>query len=238
VESFLKQINLLNCLLLAGIVAFGYFVLLPILTREAKVTLSPAAPKTAEQKKEAAEQAVNPPLQEYAVVAEKNLFHPERIIPAKKETVAIPKPEFVLYGALVTDSVSIAYLVDKKAVRSTPGRGKRQVALKLGETLSGYTLKEVLTDRAVLVHGDDRIEVMVISPEGKKDRGAIASATAPVASVPMMSPPLSPTTSTSVPMVAPPAGTPQMAPSMTPSDSMAQPPATGSSRMRSRALPR
>ena len=233
--SFLKQINLLNCLLLTGIVAFGYFVLLPILTREAKVTLSPAASKTAEQKKEAAEQAVNPPVQEYAVVAEKNVFHPERLIPAKKEEIAVPRPEFVLYGTLVTDNVSIAYLSDKKSVRTTPGRGKRQVALKPGETLSGYTLKEVLSDRAVLVHGDDRIEIMVISPENKKDRGATGSATNPAGSVPMVPPPLSPTTS--VPMMAQPAGTPMTAPSMTPSDSMAQPPATGSSR-RSRALPR
>ena len=135
-----------------------------------------------------AEQPVIPPLQEYAVIAEKNLFHPDRIIPPeKKAEIAVPRPEFVLYGTLIADNVSIAYMSDKKAVRTTPGRGKRQVGLKLGETLSGYTLKEVFSDRVVMVRGDDRIEIRVISPENKKDR--IVETTSPTQqTIPTMMP--------------------------------------------------
>ncbi len=181
----MKQINLLNCILLAGILAFGFFILLPILTKEVRVPISRATPKVAEQQKEAAEQAINPPLQEYAMVAEKNLFHPDRIIPSKKEEIVIPKPEFILYGTLITDNVSIAYMSDKKAARTTPGRGQRQTSLKIGETMSGYTLREVLHDRVVMVNGDNRIEVKVISPGSKKDRGATGGATAPVAPAPI-----------------------------------------------------
>jgi len=114
---------------------------------------------------------VHPPAQEYAVIAEHNLFHPDRIIPAeKKAEVVVPRPDFILYGILIADNVSIAYINDKKTVRTTPGRGKRQISLKIGEALSGYTLKQVLLDKVVMVRGDDTIEVRVIDPGSKKER--------------------------------------------------------------------
>jgi len=124
----------------------------------------------AQRKDQGSEQIGNPPIQEYAVVAEKNLFHPERIIPVVKKEAEVPRPDFILYGTLIAEDVRIAYLSDKKVPRSTPGRGKRQTALKRGETLSGYTLMEVLTDRVIFVRGDDRIELRV-ADSVKKDRG-------------------------------------------------------------------
>jgi hypothetical protein len=189
IQSLLKQINLLNGILLTGILAFGYFVLWPIFTGDIKVPLSPAAAKVSEQKKvEPAEQPANPPLQEYAVVAEKNLFHPDRIIPAKKDEIAVPRPEFALYGTLITDKISIAYISDSKAPRTTPGRGERQTGLKIGETMSGYTLKEVLHDHVVMVHGDDRIEVTIVAHDNKKKRSATETATQKPAQAPMPQP--------------------------------------------------
>jgi len=223
----MRHINLLNCILLTGILAFGYFVLQPIFTKEVKVPLSPTKQKVADQQKEVAEQAINPPLQGYAVVAETNLFHPDRIIPTKKVEIVIPRPEFVLYGTLIADKVSIAYMSDKKAVHTTLGRGQRQTSLKIGETVSGYTLREVLHDRVVMVNGENRIEVKVISPGSKKDRGATGSATAPGAVGPML-----PTTP--APMMSPSAGAPQMAPSMTPSAAPAPIPGTGGTAIRTR----
>ncbi len=169
----LRQITVLNCILLVCILVFAYFILVPMFTGEVRVpSASSAAVKGAElEKEQAAAPVVNPPMQDYAVIPEKNLFHPDRIIPVeKKGEVTIPRPEFVLYGTLIVDNIRIAYLNDKKALRTTPGRGKRQVALKVGETLSGYTLKEVLPDGAVLARGDDRMVLKVISPENKTER--------------------------------------------------------------------
>jgi len=169
----LRQITMLNCILPVCILAFAYFFLVPISKVDVRVpSSSSAAAKAAELKKEQiADQNVNPPqVQDYSVIAEKNLFHPDRIISVEKKEVTIPKPEFVLYGTLVVDNVRIAYLSDTKAPRTTPGRGKRQVGLKIGETLSGYTLKEVLPDRALMVRGVDVVELKVISPANKKDR--------------------------------------------------------------------
>jgi type II secretory pathway component PulC len=174
-QSLLKQITLLNCILVAGILALGYFVLLPAFTKEVKVVVKAATPLAAEQKKSAAVEPPNPPLQDYAVVAEKNLFHPERIIPVIKVVVEVPRPEFVLYGTLIANNVSIAYISDSKVPRTTPGRGQRQTGLKIGETMSGYTLKEVLPDRVVMVHGDDRIEVNVTASKKKRSSSETAA---------------------------------------------------------------
>ena len=175
--SILRQITVLYCILLVCILAFAYFILAPIFTVDVKVpsASSAAVEAVGPEKEQAAEPVVNPPMQDYAVIPEKNLFHPDRIIPVEKKEVTIPRPEFVLYGTLIVDDVRIAYLSDKKAPRTTPGRGERQVGLKVGETLSGYTLKEVLPDAAVLARDDDRIELKIISPENKKNRGAAES---------------------------------------------------------------
>jgi len=53
-------------------------------------------------------------MQDYAVIPEKNLFHPDRIIPVEKKEVTIPRPEFVLYGTLIVDDVRIAISATKK----------------------------------------------------------------------------------------------------------------------------
>ena len=105
------------------------------------------------------------------MIAEENLFHPERKIPAEKKVEqALPKPEFVLYGTLITDDIKLAYLEDRKAPYNTPGRGKRQTVLKIGDTMSSFTVKEIDTDKVVMVRGEDRIEVNVIDP-AKPKRG-------------------------------------------------------------------
>ncbi|HTZ18066.1 MAG TPA: hypothetical protein VMB78_06460 [Dissulfurispiraceae bacterium] len=175
IRSLLKQITPLNCILFAGILAIVYFVLLPAFIKEVKVVVKAPAQKAAEQKKNETAEPPAPPMQDYAVVAEKNLFHPERIIPVVKVEAVVPRPDLILYGTLITDNVSIAYLSDVKALRTTPGRGQRQTGLKLGETISGYILKEVQPDRVVMVRGDDRFEVLVTA--GKKKRGGPETAT-------------------------------------------------------------
>jgi hypothetical protein len=115
---------------------------------------------------------------DYMMIAEENLFHPERKIPAeKKEEQPLPKPEFVLYGTLITDNISLAYLEDLKAPHSTPGRGKRQTALRKGDTLSGFTLKEIETEKIVMVRGEERIELKVADSSKPKIRGTDTVAT-------------------------------------------------------------
>ena len=109
--------------------------------------------------------------QEYRVIADQNLFHPDRIIPPEKKPESVlPKPEFILFGTLITPDLRMAYLEDKKAPVTTPGRGQRQTALKIGESLSGFRLKEVMTDKVVMTRGEETIQVLLQEPGSSKAR--------------------------------------------------------------------
>ncbi|MBI5634040.1 MAG: hypothetical protein HZA15_11240 [Nitrospirae bacterium] len=167
-KSFLSHLNLINITLAGVLIVLVNYVLLPFLNEGMQYSLpviarherpDPGADKKAEQTR------TSSPL-DYVIIAEQNLFHPERKIPADvKEAPPLPKPDFVLYGTLISGDLNIAYIEDKKSPLSTPGRGNRQRALIPGQNLSGYTLNQIYVDRVILTRGDDRIEVMVT--EGK-----------------------------------------------------------------------
>jgi hypothetical protein len=106
---------------------------------------------------------------DYAMISDKNLFHPERKIPLEKQPEKVaPKPDVFLYGTLIADDASYAFIEDKKAPYSTPGRGKRQITLKKGDHLGGYTLSEIEATRIVLVKGEERVVVMLDDREKRR----------------------------------------------------------------------
>jgi hypothetical protein len=170
-------------------------------------------------------QAKGPEMKDYAVVAEQNLFHPERRNPADSKDEALQKPDVILYGTLITDSVKVAYLEDKKSPYSTPGRGPRQMMLRKGDKLSGYTLQEVEETQITLVKGGDKIVVRLESPDKRKSGEATAKPATGRPAVDRPPPPPSimpaaPPATSPRPSVAPPAYPTAPSPS-------ARPPATG-----------
>jgi hypothetical protein len=174
-KTLARNITVLNVLLLAGMALCALYVIPPLLGTKVALTM-PSAKKSVEEKEEKAVEAKSLSPLEYSIIAEQNLFHAERKIPEKVETAALPKPEFVLYGTMITDGLSIAYMEDLKAPASTPGRGKRQRALRAGSLLSGYTLSEVYHDKVVMARGTDKIEVKVLD---NKQRTAKAGESSP-----------------------------------------------------------
>jgi len=177
---FLRSINVLNLLLLSIAAVIAYFTFLPFFYLDARTSL----PEVKEAPAVAVEEPApsqGPSAADYAVISNQNLFHPERKIPPEiKPEAVIPKPEVVLYGTLITDDTSIAYVEDKTAPYSTPGRGKRQIALKKGGSLSGYILKEVQPNRIVLAKGDDVIVVYLEAGEKRQSgSGPGAAPTSP-----------------------------------------------------------
>jgi hypothetical protein len=163
-KPVLKQINLLNILLLAIVVVFAFRVFMPALYQDIRYLLPPAKKGVEAEKKPLLQQKL-PSLSDYMTISEENPFHPERIIPVEKKVEQpLPKPDFVLYGTLIADDLKMAYIEDMKAPRSTSGRGKRQVALKQGDSLSGFKLKEIEAGKVVMVRGDDKIIVPIIDP--------------------------------------------------------------------------
>jgi len=170
-----RNVNLLNAALLSVAVAFAFYGLSPLLDVRIKYAL-PVPGQKAVTEKETNDELQTPSVTDYAVISEKNLFHPDRMIPVEKKVEKpLPKPDFVLFGTLITGGTSLAYLEDLKAPRSTTGRGKRQITLKKGDTLSGFTLKEIEADKIIMVRGDE----MITLPVNPRDRNVAIVATAP-----------------------------------------------------------
>jgi hypothetical protein len=179
IKVLLKNINVLNLLLLT-ITTFLFFKLDDSLAYN-KITFTLSKPKeimSESEKKEIAEKAVA--YLDYALITEKNLFHPQRkIVLEIKEEQQMAKPEIILYGTLITDEKRIAYIEDKKNSYSTPGRGKRQVAVDEGSMIAGYKLAKVNAESILLVHGKDKIIVTLNTQKERKPEEATAKTKSP-----------------------------------------------------------
>jgi len=183
-KYLVRNITVLNILLTAAIAAGVLYVISPLLHVTVSVT-PPTATKTETPKEESPVPAQAPSPLDYTIIAEQNLFHSERKIPVDKPVAApLPKPEFVLYGTLTTDNVSIAYMEDKKSPQTTPGRGKRQTPVRKGENISGFTVKEIEADKVVMVRGEETVIVPLNDPQSAKTREASAAPASPAPGTP------------------------------------------------------
>jgi hypothetical protein len=216
-----RNISILNLILVCTAGAFFVYGISPLLSAKiiykAKPSIRPLAPAVADQA------APAPSAQDYTIIAEANLFHPERKIPVeKKEEKLAPKPELVLYGTVVSGDLSVAYVEDTKSPYTTPGRGKRPKVLRKGDVIGGFTLKEVAATRITLVRNE---EVMTVNIDVAKDRGS-APVNAQAAAAPSPQPIQG--RSTLSPLVAPgsvpAASRPGIPPAIPPVPAAAQPP--------------
>ncbi len=177
VKLFLKNINILNLLLLI-VVIFLFNEINGFLNyKKIDFTLSNQKEIIEESEEETkTENTVN--YMNYVSILENNLFHPTRKISSgTKEEPQTSKPEIVLYGTFITDEKRIAYIEDKKSPYSTPGRGKRQVAVNEGSMVAGYKLIKINPESITLVRGDDSITVLLNSKKERKDNTTSSSAT-------------------------------------------------------------
>ena len=168
----LSNINLMNAML-TGVLIFLANYTLPFMNTNMQYSF-PVIAKHVEVGPDSgnqADQEKTPSPLDYVLISEQNLFHPDRKIPEEiKEAAPLPKPDFVLYGTLMTADTTIAYMEDKKSPQSSPGRGKRQTPLKLGDSMSGFILKGLDTDRAIMVRGEEKLIVYLNDPAHPKTR--------------------------------------------------------------------
>jgi len=167
-----KNINLLNVILLTVIALFANYAVLPLLKMDLKYTL-PISKKTDKNKGEEPSEKEGLSFTDHMIIAEQNPFHPERIIPAitveKKDEKPLLRPDIVLYGTVVSQEISLAQIEDNRSPLTTPGGRKRLRVIKKGEEIEGFILKEIGTDRIILVRGDEKMIVNLISPQKKRD---------------------------------------------------------------------
>ncbi len=177
IKNVFKNINVLNLLLLA-VAVFLYFNL-------DNIFIDKGLNFTFFKQKEAETESVeNTDVErtanysDYSVITEKNLFHPSRKISSDtKQEQETARPEIILYGTLITDEKRIAYIEDKKSPYSTPGRGKRQVAINEGGTVAGYKLEKVNAESILLVRGEDKITVTLNTDKERKSGDTAAKTT-------------------------------------------------------------
>jgi len=182
-KYFFKNITILNLLLASVIVSMVYYALYPPVGTGIQYALP--SPKKTVFEKTGRPEVLNPlPSSSYAIIADNNLFNPERNIPLEQKTAGdqqpLPKPDVVLYGTIITDTLRFAYLEDLKAPRTTTGRGRRQTVMKIGDSLSGFVLKEIDPDKIVMVKGDEKITVRI--HESRKQKTPEIAATRPSSS--------------------------------------------------------
>lgn len=168
IKVLLKSISVLNLLLLATAIFLFFELDYSLINKKTKVTIpGPKEISLKGEEKASAESTAS--YLDYVAVTEKNLFHPERKLPAeKKEDQQSAKPEIILYGTLITGEKRVAYVEDKKSPYSTPGRGKRQVAVNEGGMIAGYKLMEVNTESILLARGEDKIVVTLNTQKERK----------------------------------------------------------------------
>jgi len=179
IRYLLSNINVLNLILAGGLLFFLSYTLLPLFTMKVRYSLpSVKKPASAVSESKTATEVKNPSPSDYTIIADQNLFHPDRKIPevknAQKEA-PLPKPEFVLTGTLISNNLKMAYLLDKKAPVNTPGRQNRQTALKVGDSLSGFVLKEIDPDKVVMQRGEEQMVVALNDPHNPKSRDFAAA---------------------------------------------------------------
>jgi hypothetical protein len=158
-----RNVTVLNLILLTAVIIFSARLIPPMFGTGRLYTL-PSIKKSAVPGKEQQFGLTIPSPSDFMIIADKNLFHPDRRIPPEKkveEEKLLPKPDIVLYGTLITGDKSIAYLEDLKDPRNTPGRGKRQITMKKGDLISGFTLAEIHPDEIVLKRGKETMTVAV-----------------------------------------------------------------------------
>ncbi len=168
-----RSVNPLNVLLFIITVVAAIIVIFPLTKMNTKYSLPQVKPKPVEETQKLQEKSGNILPSDYTMIAELNLFHPERRIPVEKRTEEIPRPEVVLYGTLVQDNVQYAFIEDKKNPKTTPGRGNRQTMVKKGDIIGGFTVSEIDTDRITLTRGEDRMTVLLTSPDKRNGTSAI-----------------------------------------------------------------
>jgi hypothetical protein len=176
-KHLFQSITIANTSLLIMAIFMTSYLVLPFFSEQIKYPL-PLQKTPAKPAEDGKSEFLVPSPADYTIISEENLFHPERIIPPEKKVEQeLPKPDFILYGTMVSDDISLAFLEDLKSPRNTPGRGKRQVALKKGDIFSGFTLKEIDTDKIVMVRGGENIMVSVVDPQKPKTREIVSIAT-------------------------------------------------------------
>ena len=144
---------------------------------ESKPENKPGSPSAGDSQKDPGS------IQSYILIAEKNIFSPERKdfpIPTTGATEGkkpLVRPQIVLYGVTIVGDYQAASVTN-------PGRplqkGEREtMTLKIGEKIGEYKLAKVSSDRITFEAEGDSFEVLLYDPRVPKRRTEVKTETKP-----------------------------------------------------------
>jgi hypothetical protein len=163
------------CLLLSFVVLLLFLKNVDIWTHPLEFPPEKGAEKKAERRPEALSMVREPKdttsIKSYILIAEKNIFHPERKefpILGGDTKKPIVRPQIVLYG------VTIAGYYQSASV-ANPGRplkkGERELmTVKVGDQVGEYKLAKILSDRITMEAEGDSFEVLLYDSRMPKRR--------------------------------------------------------------------
>ena len=117
-------------------------------------------------------------IESYILIAEKNIFNPERkdfpiISPSMAEQPKKPvvRPKIILYGVTFAGDYQSASIVN---LGRPLQKGEREImTLKVGERIGEYQLIKILPDRIMMEAQEDTFEVLLYDPNMPKKRTPI-----------------------------------------------------------------
>jgi hypothetical protein len=128
-------------------------------------------------------------IRSYILIAEKNIFSPERkdFPTAPTQQKSVVRPQVILYGVTIAGDYEAASIV-------SPGRplmkGEREtLTLKIGGKIGDYKLAKVRPDRVTFENGNDSFEVLLYDLKNPKKRMEAKAVSQPAA---VISPQLAP----------------------------------------------
>jgi hypothetical protein len=159
IRYLIRSISVLNLSILACALLVVWHGLLPLL--HVSFVYKPRQAKEATAATAEAQGLIKaPPLSDFLVIADQNLFNKERKMPSDKTAEkALPRPEIVLYGTLRMENMLVAFIEDKRSPKTTPSRGKQQAVVRQGDMIGGFIVKQIGPDRIVLSRGEDLMTV-------------------------------------------------------------------------------
>ena len=198
------------CLLLSFIVLLLVLKNVDIWTHPLEFPPEKGTEKKGEKKPEAPSMVREPKdttsIKSYILIAEKNIFHPERKefpILGGDTKKPIVRPQIVLYG------VTIAGYYQSASV-ANPGmplkKGERELmTVKVGNQVGEYKLAKILSDRITMEAEGDSFEVLLYDPRMPKRRMDVKTEAKP-ATITSTQPTPAPRTTGSLPPTAPTGG--------------------------------
>ncbi len=107
----------------------------------------------------------------FAVITQRPLFSPDRRPPQESAggsatPVSDKLPPLLLTGVVIADDDSVAIVED-----GAPGRQNEPgQVVRLGDSIQGWTVEEILPDRIVLTRGEDREELRLVEDGAQRQR--------------------------------------------------------------------